>query len=57
MITAVQRESRASARLDDLSFLVVDDDPHARELMTAILENAGAKVKAAASVADAAGAA
>jgi CheY-like chemotaxis protein len=43
----------ASARLDDLKFLVVDDDAHARELMTAILENAGAKVKAAASVADA----
>ena len=55
VIAAVKRESgMAPARLDDLNFLVVDDDAHARELMTAILENAGARVKAAASVADAA---
>jgi signal transduction histidine kinase/CheY-like chemotaxis protein len=54
VITAVHRpDPRAPIRLDDLNFLVVDDDPHARELITAILENAGAKVKAAASVADA----
>jgi signal transduction histidine kinase/ActR/RegA family two-component response regulator len=55
VIAAVRRESGiAPGRLDDLNFLVVDDDAHARELITAILENAGAKVKAAASVADAA---
>ena len=40
-------------RLDDLDVLVVDDDLHARELFMAILENAGARVKAAASAEDA----
>jgi signal transduction histidine kinase/ActR/RegA family two-component response regulator len=54
VVAAAKRDSApAPARLDGLTFLVVDDDPHARELLTAILENAGATVKAAASVADA----
>jgi signal transduction histidine kinase len=40
-------------RLDGVSVLVVDDDPHARELFASILENAGAEVRTAASVDDA----
>ena len=39
-------------RLDGVRVLVVDDEPQARELFTSILENAGASVRAAASVAD-----
>jgi CheY-like chemotaxis protein/anti-sigma regulatory factor (Ser/Thr protein kinase) len=40
-------------RLDDVDVLVVDDDLHARELFMTILENAGARVKAASSAEDA----
>jgi signal transduction histidine kinase/CheY-like chemotaxis protein len=39
-------------RLDGVRVLVVDDDPDALELATAILENAGATVKTSASAAD-----
>ena len=41
------------ARLDHVRLLVVDDDAHARELCATILENAGARVRSAASVDDA----
>jgi len=40
-------------RLDNINLLVVDDDGQARELFAAILENAGARVRAAASAEDA----
>ena len=40
-------------RLDNLRLLVVDDDAHARELCVSILENAGARVRTAASAEDA----
>jgi CheY-like chemotaxis protein/two-component sensor histidine kinase len=42
-----------TSRLEDLQVLVVDDDAQARELFAAILENAGARVRAAASTDDA----
>jgi len=42
-----------AARLDNVHLLVVDDDKQARELFTTILENAGARVRAAASADDA----
>jgi CheY-like chemotaxis protein len=45
--------SAKALRLDALSLLVVDDDMQARELFTAILESAGARVRAAASAEDA----
>jgi signal transduction histidine kinase/ActR/RegA family two-component response regulator len=47
------RPALTHVRLDDLEVLVVDDDPQARELLSAILENAGADVRAAASADDA----
>jgi CheY-like chemotaxis protein len=43
----------ASANLEDLQILVVDDDVQTRELFATILENAGARVRAAASTDDA----
>jgi CheY-like chemotaxis protein len=43
----------ASTHLEDLQILVVDDDMQSRELFAAILENAGAHVRAAASTDDA----
>ena len=43
----------ASTHLENLEVLVVDDDRQSRELFAAILENAGAHVKAAASTDDA----
>jgi signal transduction histidine kinase/CheY-like chemotaxis protein len=42
-----------SLRLDDVTVLIVDDDLHARERLAAILENAGADVRATASAEDA----
>jgi signal transduction histidine kinase/ActR/RegA family two-component response regulator len=39
----------AAKRLDGLRVLVVDDEPHARELFTAIVESAGAETRPAAS--------
>ena len=44
---------RRSRRLDDLRVLVVDDEPQARELFSAIVENAGAEVRVAGSARDA----
>ena len=43
----------ATARLDGLAVLVVDDDLNARELLVAVLDTAGAEVRAAASTEDA----
>jgi signal transduction histidine kinase/CheY-like chemotaxis protein len=43
----------ALQRLDNIKLLVVDDDVQTRELFAAILENAGARVRAAASAEDA----
>jgi CheY-like chemotaxis protein len=40
-------------RLDELRILVVDDDPEARELFCAVVEQAGAEVRAAGSARDA----
>jgi signal transduction histidine kinase len=42
-----------SGGLCDLRVLVVDDEPHARELFSAIVEHAGAEVRVAGSVRDA----
>jgi signal transduction histidine kinase/ActR/RegA family two-component response regulator len=42
-------------RLDNVRALIVDDEPHARELFCAIIENAGGEVRAAASARDALG--
>jgi len=44
---------RAAARLDGVAVLVVDDDMNARELLVAVLETAGAEVRAATSTEDA----
>ena len=44
---------RMSRRLDDLRVLVVDDEPQARELFSAIVEHAGAEVRVAGSARDA----
>jgi len=44
---------RATARLDHVAVLVVDDDLNARELLVAVLDGAGAEVRAAASTEDA----
>jgi len=44
---------RAIARLDGVGVLVVDDDLNARELLVAVLETAGAEVRAATSTDDA----
>jgi signal transduction histidine kinase/ActR/RegA family two-component response regulator len=41
---------RPARRLDELRVLIVDDEPQARELFAAIVENAGADVRVAASV-------
>ena len=41
------------ARLNGVRVLVVDDDPSARELFEAIVQNAGGELKSAASVAEA----
>jgi signal transduction histidine kinase/ActR/RegA family two-component response regulator len=49
-------DARGAARLDHLNVLVVDHDPHARDLFTVVLENAGADVRATQSVTDALGA-
>ncbi len=43
----------ATARLDGVRILVVDDEPSARELFAVIVENAGAELKVAASVPEA----
>jgi CheY-like chemotaxis protein/two-component sensor histidine kinase len=45
--------ARVSTRIDGVRVLVTDDDMNARELLAAILENAGAEVRAAASAEDA----
>jgi signal transduction histidine kinase/ActR/RegA family two-component response regulator len=44
---------RLSRRLNQLRVLVVDDEPQARELFSAIVEHAGAEVRVAGSVRDA----
>jgi signal transduction histidine kinase/ActR/RegA family two-component response regulator len=44
---------RPMKRLDELRVLVVDDEPQARELFSAIVENAGAEVRVAGSARDA----
>lgn len=44
---------RASRRLEELRVLVVDDEPQTRELFCAIVEQAGAEVRSAASARDA----
>jgi signal transduction histidine kinase/CheY-like chemotaxis protein len=44
---------QAAIRLDGIQVLVTDDDLNARELLVAILESAGAEVRAAASAEDA----
>jgi CheY-like chemotaxis protein len=46
-------EPDGAPRLDGLSVLVVDDDPEMRELMTMVLEEHGAKVRAVASAREA----
>ena len=43
----------ALRRLDELRVLVVDDEPQARELFCAVVEHAGAEVRAAGSARDA----
>jgi len=45
--------ARTAVRVDGVRVLVTDDDLNARELLAAILENAGAEVRAAASAEDA----
>ena len=45
--------SRPTVRIDGVRVLVTDDDMNARELLAAILENAGAELRAAASAEDA----
>jgi signal transduction histidine kinase/ActR/RegA family two-component response regulator len=51
---AIDRSARhPPRRLDAIRVLVVDDEPQARDLFSAILENAGADVRSAASAADA----
>jgi len=45
--------TRDSHRLDELRVLVVDDEPQARELFSAIVEHAGAEVRVAGSARDA----
>ncbi|MCU1384547.1 MAG: multi-sensor hybrid histidine kinase [Acidobacteria bacterium] len=45
--------ARSVRRLDDLRVLVVDDEPQARELFSAIVEHAGAEVRLAGSPRDA----
>ena len=45
--------AQQSRRLDDLRVLVVDDEPEARELFSAIIENAGAEVRVVGSARDA----
>jgi signal transduction histidine kinase/ActR/RegA family two-component response regulator len=45
--------SRAAIRIDGVRVLVTDDDMNTRELLAAILENAGAELRAAASAEDA----
>ena len=47
------RAATALHRLDDLRVLVVDNEPQARELFSAIVENAGAEVRVAGSARDA----
>jgi signal transduction histidine kinase/ActR/RegA family two-component response regulator len=47
------REGRSSRLLGGLRVLVVDDEPQARELFSAIVEQAGGEVRVAGSVADA----
>jgi len=44
---------RPGARLDHMAILVADDDLNARELLVAVLESAGAEVRAASSAEDA----
>jgi len=46
-------QQRATPRLDGFAVLVVDDDLNARELLVAVLDSAGAEVRAAASTEDA----
>jgi CheY-like chemotaxis protein len=50
---AVVGSSRSALRIDGVRVLVTDDDMNARELLAAILENAGAELRAAASAEDA----
>jgi CheY-like chemotaxis protein len=50
---AADGDLRAPRRLDTIRILVVDDEPQARDLFSAILENAGADVRAAGSASDA----
>ena len=51
--TRGRRRAFRVGRLDGLRVLVVDDDPQARELLAAILENAGAETRLAGAVRDA----
>ena len=51
--SAAAEEDRRAGRLEDLRVLVVDDEPQARELFSAIVENAGAEVRVAGSAGDA----
>jgi CheY-like chemotaxis protein/two-component sensor histidine kinase len=44
---------RPARRLDNIRVLIVDDEPQARELFAAIVENAGANARVAGSVAEA----
>ena len=46
-------KGRSTRRLEDLRVLIVDDEPQARELFCAVVEHAGAEVRAAGSVRDA----
>jgi signal transduction histidine kinase/ActR/RegA family two-component response regulator len=52
-LRALEDRRKATVRLDDVQVLVADDDLDARELLVAILEAAGAEVRAAASSEDA----
>ena len=47
------RDQPSSKRLDGLRVLIVDDEPHARELFGVIAESAGAEVRLASSAPDA----
>ncbi|WP_437623027.1 hybrid sensor histidine kinase/response regulator [Sorangium sp. So ce1151] len=53
---AAARTERTRARLDGLRVLVVDDEPDARELISAVLSERGAEVRVASSALEARGA-
>jgi signal transduction histidine kinase/CheY-like chemotaxis protein len=52
-LRALEDRRRAPVRLDGVQVLVADDDLNARELLVAVLESAGAEVRAASSSEDA----